>query len=107
MTIGELIEDDLEEARAEGRAEGREEGLAEGKTIGRAEGRAEGRTEGREEGMIIGKAQMILDLLRDKGSVSQTAVDRVLKEKNPDVLKEWICLAIQANSVQQFEEAIQ
>ena len=53
MTIGELIEDDLEEARAEGRAEGRE------------------------EGMIIGKAQMILDLLQDKGSVSKTAVDRV------------------------------
>ena len=69
MTIGELIEDDLEEARAEGR----EEGLAEGKTIGRAEGR----TEGREEGMLIGKAQMILDLLQDKGSVSKTAVDRV------------------------------
>ena len=99
MTIGELIEDDLEEARAEGR----EEGLAEGKTIGRAEGR----TEGREEGMIIGKAQMILDLLQDKGSVSQTAVDRVLKEKNPSVLKEWIRLAVQAESVQQFEETIQ
>ena len=83
MTIGELIEDDLEEARAEGRAEGRE------------------------EGMIIGKAQMILDLLQDKGSVSQTAVDRVLKEKNPSVLKEWIRLAVQAESVQQFEETIQ
>ena len=83
MTIGELIEDDLEEARAEGRAEGRE------------------------EGMIIGKAQMILDLLQDKGSVSKTAVDRVLKEKNPAVLKEWICLAVQAESVPQFEEAIQ
>ena len=83
MTIGELIEDDLEEARAEGRAEGRE------------------------EGMIIGKAQMILDLLQDKGSVSKTAVDRVLKEKNPAVLKEWIRLAVQAESVQQFEEAIQ
>ena len=91
MTIGELIEDDLEEARAEGREEGR----------------AEGRAEGREEGMIIGKAQMILDLLQDKGSVSKTAVDRVLKEKNPAVLKEWIRLAVQAESVQQFEEAIQ
>ena len=71
MTIGELIEDDLEEARAEGRA------------------------------------QMILEMLQDKGFISEKTVDRVLKEKNLSVLKEWNRLAVEVQSVQEFEEAIQ
>ena len=79
MTIGELIEDDLEEARAEGRA----------------------------EGITTGRAQMILEMLRDKGFISEKTADRVLKEKNLTVLKEWNRLAVEAQSVQEFEEAIQ
>ena len=75
MTIGELIEDDLEEARAEGE--------------------------------ISGKVKMILELLSDKGSVSEETADRIWMERDPAVLKEWILLAVQAESVQQFEEAIQ
>ena len=71
MTIGELIEDDLEEARAEGRA------------------------------------QMILEMLQDKGFISEKTADRVLKEKNLSVLKEWNRLAVEVQSVQEFEEAIQ
>ena len=71
MTIGELIEDDLEEARAEGRA------------------------------------QMILEMLQDKGFISEKTVDRVLKEKNLSVLKEWNRLAVEVQSVQEFEKAIQ
>ena len=75
MTIGELIEDDLEEARA--------------------------------EGITTGRAQMILEMLRDKGFISEKTADRVLKEKNLTVLKEWNRLAVEAQSVQEFEEAIQ
>ena len=74
MTIGELIEDDLEEARAEGRTDG--------------------------------KTEMILEVLCGKGSVSEETKGRILKERDSAILKEWICLAVQAESVQQFEEAI-
>ena len=86
MTIGELIEDDLEEARIEGRAEGREEGLAEGE--------------------ISGKIKLILELLSDKGSVTEETVGRIWKERDPAVLKEWMLLAVKADSAAQFEEAI-
>ena len=74
MTIGELIEDDLAEARAEGKTDG--------------------------------KTEMILEVLCGKGSVSEETKGRILKERDSAILKEWICLAVQAESVQQFEEAI-
>ena len=46
-------------------------------------------------------------MLQDKGVISEKTVDQILKEKNLTVLKEWNRLAVEAKSVQEFEEAIQ
>lgn len=66
----------------------------------RSEGRAEGRTEGR----IEGKAESIVEILSAKGSVPERLRDRILAEKEPEVLSRWLQLAVSAGSVSRFEE---
>ena len=67
------------------------------------EAKAEGRAEGKAEGKIEGKAEGILELLEDKGSISERLRNRILAEKTPEVLKSWLKLAASAESVEQFE----
>ena len=67
------------------------------------EAKAEGRAEGKAEGKIEGKAEGILELLEDKGSISERLRNRILAEKTPEVRKSWLKLAASAESVEQFE----
>ena len=47
----------------EGKKEGREEGKKEGREEGKKEGRQEGKQEGLREGMLVGKVQLLEQLL--------------------------------------------
>ncbi len=123
MTWGEYIDEEVEEAcktarkeaRAEGLAEGRAEGLAEGRTEGLAEGRTEGLAEGRAEGLAEGRAEgertslqnNILTVLSKFGTVSSSTEKSINCCNDTELLKKWFVLAVNAESIQSFEQNIQ
>ncbi len=72
----------------------------------RAEGREEGRAEGREEGKAEGKAELVLRLLGRFGDIPQGLRERILSERNPDMLDTWFGFAMDAKSLSEAEEQI-
>lgn len=57
-----------------------------------------------EEGIQQGKANAIVDLLNDIGTIASDLSARILGEKNEDTLRRWLKLATKAESVEQFVE---
>lgn len=91
-----LFQELLKEERAEGRAEG----FAEGHAEGRAEGRAEGHTEGRIDAM----QESILAIMAAKGKVIEELREKIVCERDLDVLTTWIKLVATVESVEQFQD---
>ena len=75
----------------------------------RAEGRAEGIAEGREEGLALrlenAKSTLLL-YLKNLGTVQESLCERIEKEEDFEVLKQWTQLAFQSKSLEEFEEKI-
>lgn len=69
----------------------------------RAEAREEGRAEGRAEGIALG----ILDILSDLGDTSEDVSEKILDERDLEVLKKWLRCAVRAKSVDEFLKNIQ
>ncbi|MCI5620715.1 MAG: Rpn family recombination-promoting nuclease/putative transposase [Lachnospiraceae bacterium] len=55
-----------------------------------------------EDGKKRGKAEAILELLEDCGSISKELRARIMDETNPDNLKKWLKLATKVNSIEEF-----
>ena len=83
---------------------GHKAGVAEGHKAGLAEGRELGITEGRELGITEGKAESILELLEELGEVPEELRDRVKKEVDLVVLKNWLRIAAKVESIEDFVE---
>lgn len=60
------------------------------------------KAEGRIQGIAEGRAHMILDILSDYGNVSDNIKNKVLSEKNFEVLGRWGRLAARVCSVEEF-----
>ena len=106
-----VLERLLREEKEEGIEEGRKEGHEEGRKEGLEEGLKEGRKEGREEGLEEGRTEAILLFLSTKGTVPTDLKDRILAQKDPDVVKQLILFAAEAKSIEDFaaraEEVLQ
>ena len=83
-----------------------EEMIKAGEMRGRAEGKAEGRAEGLIEGCAKGKAESILELLEDLSPVPAIIQKRIMAEKNLEILKRWHKQAAKAESIEQFQAAM-
>ena len=83
--LNELFADKMERAR--------ESGLAEGRTEGRAEGRAEGRS------------LSVLALLEDLGQIPSSLRERIMSQRDSNVLTDWLLAAAAAASVEDFKKA--
>ena len=59
--------------------------------------------EGREEGIQIGRAESIIFLLNQKGKLSKMTEERIMKEKDNNILIKWLLLAANAESASAFE----
>lgn len=59
------------------------------------------REEGREEARVA-LVEAILELLADKGSVSEKAEEKIKEETDLDVLKKWLKQAARVSSVEEF-----
>ena len=64
----------------------------------RADAKAEGRAEGR--------AEAILEILQYKGEVSEELKEKILGERNMDILGDYFKLALSVSSVENFEKNI-
>ncbi len=64
--------------------------------------KAEGRAEGHAEGCTDGQSQMLITVISTYGSLPTELEDRIISEKNTDVLKAWGVLAAQVSSVEEF-----
>ena len=52
--------------------------------------------------VIEGTAQSILLLLNDLGDVPSELSKKIVSEKNPDILNQWLKAAAKAESIEQF-----
>ena len=75
------------------------------------EGIEEGRKAGREEGLEEGRTEAVLLILSEKGTVPTDLKNRILAQKDPDVVKQLILFAAEAKSIEDFaaraEEVLQ
>lgn len=60
-----------------------------------------------EDGIAIGKAESILETLKDLGPVSSELSQKIMTEKRIEVLSRWLKLAVKAEDIVAFEEKMQ
>ncbi len=58
-------------------------------------------------GKAEGKAESIIQLLMEKGDVSEELSAKIMSEKDLDILKRWLAMAAKAESIQQFEAGME
>ena len=68
--------------------------------------RKAGEETGLEKGKSEGMAKSILLLLEDRGTVPEPLLQKILAEKDTEILGRWLRLAAAAKSVSQFEQSI-
>ena len=71
-------------------------------TAGLAEGRAKGRAKGRAEGMAEGRTRFLLLVLNLRGTVPEWLKERILCERDSELLESWMKAAANAVSVEDF-----
>ena len=54
------------------------------------------------EGICLGKAQIVLSFLADLGDVTEPLKERILSEKDPELLTVWSKVAAKAASIDEF-----
>ena len=86
MILHEMLKDEREAGKQEGLEKGLKEGLK----------------EGRKEGL----QESILDILEEKGEVSEELRLQILNEKDLNVLKKYVQQAVKAESIHHFIKAI-
>lgn len=91
MTWGEYIDEEVEEACKTARKEARAEALA----------------EGRAEGERISLQNNILTVLSKLGTVSSSTEESINNCDDTELLKKWFVLAVNAESIQSFEQNMQ
>ena len=69
---------------------------------GLQKGIEQGIEEGREEGFAAGKADAILELLEDIGTIPEGVREKITGETNLTVLKKWHKLAAKAETIDEF-----
>ena len=64
------------------------------------------RAEGKVEGKAEGKAEAVIELLSECGNVPGWLRERVLSERDHDILKSWLKLAARVSTVEEFQSKI-
>ena len=62
------------------------------------------RAEGKAEGIAVGIAESILNLLAALSPVPEELQERIMLEKNLDILRKWVKQAAKADSIEQFRQ---
>ena len=102
MTLEEWMKSQSRAEREAATKEAMEKGMAEGIEKGRAEGIEKGMA----EGIVAGKAEDILMLLSELGTISEELEEKISSEKDIEVLKRWLKIAVKAETIEEFQEKI-
>ena len=85
---------------------GRIEGEAAGRIEGEAAGKIAGRIEGEAVGKIAGKKEVLLEILEEKGEISEALSKKIQNQNDMTTLKSWIQKACMIDSIEEFENGI-
>ena len=92
------------------RASERRGGYDDGWNAGRIEGEAAGKIAGRIEGEAIGKLEerksVILEILEQKGKITEVLKEKIQNQNDMTVLKDWLQKACTIESIEEFEKRI-
>lgn len=58
------------------------------------------------DGVAEGEASAVIELLQEMGEVPKELCDKIYKEKDLNLLKDWIKLAAKSDSISSFEKSI-
>ena len=89
-----------------GRIEGEAAGRIAGRIEGEAAGKIAGRIEGEAAGKIAGKKEVLLEILEEKGEISETLSKKIQNQNDMTTLKSWIQKACMIDSIEEFENDI-
>ena len=92
--------------RIEGEAAGKIAGRIEGEAAGKIVGRIEGEAVGKKAGRIEGKKEALLEILEEKGAVTESLKKKIQNQNDMTILKNWIQRACTIDSVAKFENNI-
>ena len=92
--------------RIEGEAAGKIAGRIEGEAAGKIAGRIEGEAVGKKAGRIEGKKEALLEILEEKGAVTESLKKKIQNQNDMTILKSWIQRACTIDSVAKFENDI-
>lgn len=56
------------------------------------------------EGKAEGKAEFLVEMLEEKGNISDELRKKILSEKDIEILKQWMKLAMSVSALFEFEE---
>lgn len=82
------------------------EAMEKGTAAGIAQGLEQGIAEGMEQGIVRGKAETVLMLLKDCGSIPEDLEQRIRQECEPTVLDRWVKLAASVSAIEEFSSQI-
>ena len=105
-----ILEYNEEEEIKKIRASERRGGYDDGWNAGRIEGEAAGKIAGRIEGEAIGKLEerkrVILEILEQKGKITEVLKEKIQNQNDMTVLKDWLQKACTIESIEEFEKRI-
>ena len=103
-------EEEIKKIRASERRGGYDDGWSAGNEAGRIEGEAAGKIAGRIEGEAIGKLEerkrVILEILEQKGKITEVLKEKIQNQNDMTVLKDWLQKACTIESIEEFEKRI-
>ena len=82
------------------------ENKAEGGKVNMCKAMQELMADSKAAGKAEGRCDMIIELLRELGTLPEELIHRIQREKNLQILSRWNRLAARAESVQEFELAM-
>ena len=103
-----ILEYNEEEEIKKIRTSERRGGYDDGWNAGRIEGEAAGKIAGRIEGEAIGKLEerkrVILEILEQKGKITEALKEKIQNQNDMTVLKDWLQAACTIESIEEFEK---
>ena len=97
-------EEEIKKIRASERRGGYDDGWNAGRIEGEAAGKIAGRIEGEAVGKIAGKKEVLLEILEEKGEISEALSKKIQNQNDMTTLKSWIQKACTIDSIEEFEE---
>ena len=103
-----ILEYNEEEELKKIRASERRGGYDDGWNAGRIEGEAAGKVAGRIEGEAIGKLEerkrVILEILEQKGKITEALKEKIQNQNDMAILKDWLQKACTIEAIEEFEK---